>query len=53
AAIDFLLLAHGHGCQEFDGMCCMNLTDHSQSIHASIQKLMEQTRRLQKDDSFF
>ncbi|KGL95489.1 hypothetical protein N301_12407, partial [Charadrius vociferus] len=41
AAIDFLLLAHGHGCQDFDGMCCMNLTDHSQSIHASIQQLME------------
>lgn len=44
AAIDFLLLAQGHGCQDFDGMCCMNLSDHSQSIHASIQKLMEQTK---------
>ncbi|KGL88294.1 hypothetical protein N301_04495, partial [Charadrius vociferus] len=50
AAIDFLLLAHGHGCPDFDGMCCMNLTDHSQSVHASIQQLMDQTKRLQKED---
>ncbi|KFQ47003.1 hypothetical protein N333_06569, partial [Nestor notabilis] len=33
AAIDFLLLAQGHGCEEFEGMCCMNLSDHSESIH--------------------
>ncbi|KFO52479.1 hypothetical protein N302_13203, partial [Corvus brachyrhynchos] len=32
AAIDFLLLAHGHGCGDFQGMCCMNLSDHSVSI---------------------
>ncbi|KFW82815.1 hypothetical protein N305_12713, partial [Manacus vitellinus] len=39
AAIDFLLLAHGHGCQEFEGMCCRNFSDHSQSIHESIHQL--------------
>ncbi|KFV69399.1 hypothetical protein N307_09876, partial [Dryobates pubescens] len=33
AAIDFLLLVHGHGCEDFDGICCMNLTDKSSSIH--------------------
>ncbi|KFP72841.1 hypothetical protein N310_11817, partial [Acanthisitta chloris] len=38
-AIDFLL--SGHGCQDFDGMCCMNLSDHSQSVHSSIQQLQE------------
>lgn len=48
AAIDFLLLAHGHGCQDFDGMCCMNLSDHSESIHKSIQKLMDQTKNCKK-----
>ncbi|KFP59635.1 hypothetical protein N322_03903, partial [Cariama cristata] len=37
AAIDFLLLAQGHGCQEFEGMCCMNLSDHSQSVHKQLQ----------------
>ncbi|KFZ64796.1 hypothetical protein N338_13230, partial [Podiceps cristatus] len=46
AAIDFLLLAHRHGCADFDGMCCMNLSDHSQSIHKSIQDLMDQTHKL-------
>ncbi|TRZ07166.1 hypothetical protein HGM15179_019938, partial [Zosterops borbonicus] len=25
AAIDFLLLAQGHECEEFEGLCCMNL----------------------------
>ncbi|KFP86174.1 hypothetical protein N311_12308, partial [Apaloderma vittatum] len=39
AAIDFLLLAHGPGCKEFDGMCCMNLEDHSESIHQKVQDL--------------
>ncbi|KFU87666.1 hypothetical protein M959_11363, partial [Chaetura pelagica] len=34
AVINFLLLAHGHGCQEFEGMCCTNLSDHSESIHS-------------------
>ncbi|KFO60385.1 hypothetical protein N302_04386, partial [Corvus brachyrhynchos] len=41
AAIDFLLLVHGHGCKDFDGMCCKNLSDHSVSIHKSIQQLEE------------
>ncbi|KFQ39126.1 hypothetical protein N332_11445, partial [Mesitornis unicolor] len=36
AAIDFLLLAHGHGCEDFDGLCCMNLTDHSEPIHKKV-----------------
>ncbi|KGL77123.1 hypothetical protein N309_10943, partial [Tinamus guttatus] len=41
AAIDFLLLAHGHGGKDLDGMCCTNLSDHSVSIHRSIQELKE------------
>ncbi|KGL75023.1 hypothetical protein N309_00020, partial [Tinamus guttatus] len=28
AAIDFLLLAQEHGCEDFDGMCCMNESNH-------------------------
>ncbi|KFO61495.1 hypothetical protein N302_04355, partial [Corvus brachyrhynchos] len=46
AAIDFLLLAHGHGCDEFEGLCCMNLSDHSLSIHASIQALRDSVTKL-------
>ncbi|KFO69869.1 hypothetical protein N303_00637, partial [Cuculus canorus] len=35
----FLLLAQGHRWQDFDGLCCMNLSDHSESIHKSIDSL--------------
>ncbi|KFV63797.1 hypothetical protein N307_03560, partial [Dryobates pubescens] len=35
----FLLLAQGHGCQEFEGLCCMNLLDHSVSLYKCIQEL--------------
>ncbi|KFO97463.1 hypothetical protein N300_09704, partial [Calypte anna] len=41
AAIDFLLLAHGDGCEVSTVMCCMNLSDHSKSIHKEIQQLVE------------
>ncbi|KFV13603.1 hypothetical protein N340_12859, partial [Tauraco erythrolophus] len=41
AAIDFLLLMHGHGCEMLEGMYCMNLSDHSESIHEMIQKLKD------------
>ncbi|KFO94941.1 hypothetical protein N300_00035, partial [Calypte anna] len=47
AAIDFLLLAHGHGCEEFEGMCCMNLSDHSNSIHRQLATLRDNMHKLQ------
>ncbi|KFO52436.1 hypothetical protein N302_03017, partial [Corvus brachyrhynchos] len=50
AAIDFLLLAHGHGCKDFEGMCCMNLSDHSEFIHKSIQQLKEGVSKIRIDD---
>ena len=52
AAIDFLLLAQGHGCEDFEGMCCMNLSDHSESIHASIQLLKKGVSKLQQEDGW-
>lgn len=45
-AIDFLLLVQGHGW-----MCCVNLSDHSQPIHTSIQALRYCTSESQVDDS--
>ncbi|XP_014814700.1 PREDICTED: uncharacterized protein LOC106898123 [Calidris pugnax] len=53
AAIDFLLLAHGHGCEDFDGMCCMDLSDHSRSIHKEIQDLIGHSQKVQQDTVFF
>lgn len=44
AAFDFLL--HGHDCEDTEGMCCMNLSDHSISIHQSIQQLQEGVQKL-------
>lgn len=46
AAIDFLLLAYGHGCQDFDGHCCMNLSDHYTSMYAQIQELQRLNHQL-------
>ena len=46
AAIDLLLLAHGHGCKDFEGMCCFNLSDHSQSIHQQLAKLRENMKHI-------
>ncbi|XP_041877426.1 syncytin-A-like [Corvus kubaryi] len=53
AAIDFLLLAHGHGCKDIEGMCCFNLADHSKSIHSQLQWLTEHTKKLTVQDSPF
>lgn len=39
AAIDFLCLAHGHGCEDFEGICCFNLSSKSETIHTSIQQM--------------
>ncbi|KFV65938.1 hypothetical protein N307_04593, partial [Dryobates pubescens] len=44
AAIDFLLLAQGHGCEDFEGMCCFNLSDHGVLMHAEIRWLKNHTR---------
>ncbi|KFP35735.1 hypothetical protein N324_02916, partial [Chlamydotis macqueenii] len=38
-AIDFLLLAHGGGCEDLDGLCCMSLRDHSKSIRAQLLEI--------------
>ncbi|XP_053821802.1 uncharacterized protein LOC128800555 [Vidua chalybeata] len=39
AAINFLLLAHGHGCKEFEGLCCFDLSSKGQSVQSSIREM--------------
>ncbi|XP_055576999.1 uncharacterized protein LOC129736823 [Falco cherrug] len=51
AAIDFLLLANGHGCQDFEGMCCLNLSDHSQSIHRQLEELRNRMHHVKEGSS--
>ncbi|KFZ58849.1 hypothetical protein N321_05856, partial [Antrostomus carolinensis] len=50
AVIDFLLLAQGHSCEEFEGMRCMNLPDHLTSIHKSIKDLQKGISKLEVDN---
>nr|ADO34853.1 envelope polyprotein [Avian leukosis virus] len=49
AAIDFLLLAHGHGCEDIAGMCCFNLSDHSESIQKKFQLMKEHVNKIGVD----
>lgn len=48
AVIDFPLLAHGHGCKEFNGLSCFNLSSQSKSIYAYIQKTQDLLKKLKK-----
>lgn len=49
AAIDYLLLINGHGYDEFEGLCCLNLSLHARSIYSSINEIRRQVHRLQKE----
>lgn len=53
AAIDFLLLAQGHGCEDFEGMCCFNLSDHGQSIHDQLKWLKVHTQKVTIENDWF
>ncbi|KFV93720.1 hypothetical protein N327_12459, partial [Fulmarus glacialis] len=53
AAIDLLLLAHSYGCEEFEGMCCFNLSDHSVSIHQHLSNLKSLISHVQEGSSSF
>ncbi|KFO58792.1 hypothetical protein N302_09043, partial [Corvus brachyrhynchos] len=50
AAIDFLLLTHGHSCEEFEGLCCMDLSAKGNSIQAKIHEIQQQVQNLQVED---
>lgn len=53
AAIDYLLLRHNHGCEEFKGLCCFNLSDQSQLIEDDIRRLKELTHKIGYENSPF
>ncbi|XP_040434769.1 syncytin-A-like [Falco naumanni] len=53
AAIDFLLLAQGHGCEDVDSMCCFNLSDHSISIQKQLQWLKDHTKKITVENNPF
>ncbi|XP_078506306.1 uncharacterized protein LOC144764037 [Lissotriton helveticus] len=49
ADVDYLLLKHNHGCEDFDGLCCFNLSDHSTSIHVHINALKDLVKGVTQD----
>lgn len=48
AAIDFLLLLHGHKCQEFEGLCCLNLASKAPNIHAALREVKSLIRQVKQ-----
>ncbi|RMC13995.1 hypothetical protein DUI87_09079 [Hirundo rustica rustica] len=49
AAIDYLLLLHGHRCEEFEGLCCFNLSSKAENIHATIQRMKEMITSIKRE----
>ncbi|RMC14219.1 hypothetical protein DUI87_09310 [Hirundo rustica rustica] len=49
AAIDYLLLLHGHRCEEFEGLCYFNLSSKAENIYNAFQKIREMVRSIKKE----
>lgn len=49
AAIDYLLLLHGHRCEEFEGLCCLNLSSNARSIHKTLQEMQQELHQLRTE----
>ncbi|XP_066427522.1 uncharacterized protein [Molothrus aeneus] len=51
AAIDFLLLLHHHSCEEFEGLCCLNLSSRAEDARVSIRKMQELVHEIKNETS--
>ncbi|RMB91430.1 hypothetical protein DUI87_32221 [Hirundo rustica rustica] len=52
AAIDYLLLLlHGHRCEEFEGLCCFNLSTKAEDVHKGIQSIRDMVNDIKKETS--
>lgn len=51
AVIDYLLLRYNHGCEEFQGMCCFNLTDKSEIVEGKIKRIHDLTTGIKGKNS--
>ncbi|TRZ13227.1 hypothetical protein HGM15179_013881 [Zosterops borbonicus] len=49
AAIDYLLLLHQHTCEEFEGLCCFNLTSKAEDIQKSIVQIRDMVGSIKKE----
>ncbi|XP_064265992.1 uncharacterized protein LOC135294539 [Passer domesticus] len=51
AAIDFLLLLHDHRCQDFEGLCCLNLTSKAEDVRLAIDQMREMISKIKEDSA--
>ncbi|RMC10018.1 hypothetical protein DUI87_12813 [Hirundo rustica rustica] len=49
AAIDYFLLLHGHRCEEFEGLCCFNLSTKAEDVHKAIQSIQGMVDDIKKE----
>nr|XP_054485903.1 uncharacterized protein LOC129118529 [Agelaius phoeniceus]XP_054485904.1 uncharacterized protein LOC129118529 [Agelaius phoeniceus]XP_054485905.1 uncharacterized protein LOC129118529 [Agelaius phoeniceus] len=49
AAIDFLLLLHNHRCEEFEGLCCLNLSSKAENVHKIIGKMQQMVQDIKQE----
>ncbi|TRZ10382.1 hypothetical protein HGM15179_016727 [Zosterops borbonicus] len=49
AAIDYLLLLHHHTCEEFEGLCCFNLSSRAESVRESIKKIQDMVHTIKQE----
>lgn len=46
ATIDYLLLQHNLGCQQFPGMCCFSVSEFSPSVDGQINDLHKEMDKI-------
>ncbi|XP_064289396.1 uncharacterized protein LOC135308416 [Passer domesticus] len=51
AAIDFLLLLHDHKCDEFEGLCCLNLSSKAEDVRISISKMKDMINQIKEESA--
>ncbi|XP_063275593.1 uncharacterized protein LOC134562062 isoform X1 [Prinia subflava] len=49
AAIDYLLLLHGHTCEEFEGLCCFNLSTRAKSTRKLIEQMLNMIGEIKRE----
>ncbi|RMB96968.1 hypothetical protein DUI87_26548 [Hirundo rustica rustica] len=49
AALDYLLLLHSHRCEEFEGLCCFNLSSRAENIYDATQEIREMVGSIKKE----
>ncbi|TRZ10813.1 hypothetical protein HGM15179_016282 [Zosterops borbonicus] len=49
AAIDYLLLLHHHTCEEFEGLCCFNLSSWAEDVWQSIKKIKDMVHEIKRE----